>query len=151
MTCPQRTEDCAANALQEHARIRAVLVDTRGLAHRLASGDADAAPLLRELLRHLSVLLELHKQEEDRTIAPILEHIDAWGKERQRILADEHAQERRAMARLEGADVAQAEQLLAVIGKSADEIETGLAREEELAVNTDLLRDDPVRVEQFDG
>lgn len=151
MAHEQPTEKRAANALQEHARIRAVLADTRALAQRLASGDAEAAPLLRELLRHLSVLLELHKQEEDRTIAPILEHIDAWGKERQRILADEHAHERRVMARLEGADLAQAEQLLAVIGKSADEIEAGLTREEELAVNPDLLRDDPIRVEQFDG
>ncbi|HZU18475.1 MAG TPA: hemerythrin domain-containing protein [Candidatus Dormibacteraeota bacterium] len=90
-----------ASCRRGHDRIRAGIEALSSLAGRLSAGrrpSRAAERILRDRLRHLSVLLRDHVREEARACAPALEAMGAeWRGELERALAGSEAAARRAV------------------------------------------------------
>ena len=111
------------------------------------NGDAGA---LREMLPGLLDHLAAHLDLEDQILAPTLRTIDAWGAERERRLAAEHAEQRAWIAECR-AQLAQSgdapgsvsAQALMMIGRIEDDME----HEEEHVLDPKLMTDEIIYVD----
>jgi acetoin utilization protein AcuB len=136
--------------LTEHAHVTTLIERTR-LAARRAQHGTDAlreARSLRDAARHLLTAMCAHLDLEDRILAPALAELPGFGKQRAEQLIDEHRhqtiQTDSALLALENPDPAALAQTLERV---MTKLETELAREEELLLNLDLLRDDGIVTE----
>ena len=80
--------------LEDHERLRGVLLSLEFLGRRILDGDAESLGPLRLKGETLHGLLLEHMEWEDRFLAPALRRAGAWGLERARSLDREHLEQR---------------------------------------------------------
>lgn len=138
--------------LAEHVIIRGKVKEAEALAGRVLGGDATAELPMRAHATDLVELFREHLEMEDALLVPTLRNIDAWGQIRAERVAREHEWQRAALERLEQAakreataDVARAVESL---GK---ELLADMKDEDETILSPNLLKDDPITVDQADG
>lgn len=131
--------------LADHHRLRERIAKLRAL---IEGRDSDAVlAATRELLATLRDHLDL----EDEILLPTLETIDAWGPERRKRLAAEHAEQRRVIERAEK-ELGTADEagLLIRVGELLDDLETDMKHEERQDLDPSLLTEIPIRVDFID-
>lgn len=143
--------DVRQQVLNQHARLR----DALGTVHNLArsTNPADAEALREEALLFLSAL-SFHLDFEDRTLLPILEDIDAWGKERVEHVRKEHEEQRADIADLEKR-VTNASEPREAVAAAVEAFRTRLlldmTNEEKDTLDAHLFAEDVVDPDMIDG
>ena len=143
-------------ALSDHGALRQQLDGLEQAAREAADAPrADGAcRALREALSVLAQTLERHLDLEDGILVPALREIDAWGEVRAASVEEEHARQRHALTDLDHTCAELAEdldQLVAFALTFAAELRCDMAAEETDVLSANLLRDDPVTVNQTSG
>jgi acetoin utilization protein AcuB len=142
--------------LHEHLHIRQLLRIAHETAQRVASGEGDEYEVtaMRSAARSAYSALVAHTELEDRLLAPVLEHIDAWGPVRAESLRREHEQQRagleRALAILDGTGSGM-ELVAASIEDMLAEVQRDMEAEEQDLIKSDLLTDSIVGKSVEDG
>jgi iron-sulfur cluster repair protein YtfE (RIC family) len=133
--------------LQEHAALREQIAAVRAAIDEGGDALLEAARALFDgLLRHLD--------SEDRILIPTLETIDAWGPQRAQRLRDEHAGQRRWVARTRErltSDPAALSAQLDRLTTFLERLEKDMEEEESDELNADLLREYPFPVDMGGG
>ena len=137
-----------AKILDEHAEIRGRMVAIRQLLGRIEAGHEDARAPLSDATMGLFDALAKHLDHEDQLLVPILETIDAWGKERARRLSEEHEAQRmwidRNRHRVANANPAQ---VVAAVETFLQRLEQDMSIEEQTTLSADLLTEYPFPVD----
>jgi hypothetical protein len=87
-----------ARVLAEHERIGVLLVQLEAMATELLASslpNSKQRRAMRRMALHLCEEMSAHVALENRLLAPVVEHVDAWGPVRARRLLDEHDQQLR--------------------------------------------------------
>lgn len=139
--------------LDDHRRIRAMLLQLDATRRELLASPPHAIESLRKAVRRLVAVFHHHLALEERILAPVIEHIDAWGPVRVERMKQEH-HEQRAMLRAIAADMSSDR----TPAELADEVRwlvevllADMAREEAELLAEDLLGDDPINTDEFGG
>src|SRR5215472_6259021 len=125
--------------LAEHVELRKRLAEIDAITSHILAGLESGERNLREKVGQLCVLLERHLALEETTLLPAIHDVDAWGPVRADHLRQEH-QAQRAIVEL--ARTAQ------TFGRTLLE---DMKLEEQELLNSTLLRDDLVTIDQFLG
>ncbi|MFW6052212.1 MAG: hemerythrin domain-containing protein [Myxococcota bacterium] len=145
-----------ARIRQEHEALRGLLgqVDEAARAVLEEGVDRRAATTLRQLCSALHVALSAHLDLEDAVLAPALRETDAFGPDRADELLHHHAEQRQILAaaleeakspRMDPAQLARhARGLVRYLMED-------MATEDRDLLNPNLLRDDPILVDEFTG
>jgi iron-sulfur cluster repair protein YtfE (RIC family) len=138
--------------LAEHLWLSEKLTRVEASAALVLAGDRGEATRLRERTRNLCESLWFHLSTEDEILVPLLRDLDAWGEVRVERVQSDHQAQRAEVAELrrkaEEADPGSlAESALAF----SHALRADMAHEEEVSLSRELLRDDPVVVDQLDG
>jgi hemerythrin-like domain-containing protein len=144
-------KDIREQVLGQHARLR----DALGSLHRLARSDdvADCERLREEAVLFLSAL-SMHLDFEERALLPVLENIDAWGKERVNRMREEHKEQRAVIADLEkivANSLESREHVITAIEAFRTRLLADMALEEKEELSGRLFSDDVVQTDMFDG
>jgi hypothetical protein len=128
----------------QHLQLRILFVEVENACREQADPRPVILRLVKELREHLAM--------EDRVLVPALREVDGWGAVRADRVATDHAQQREQLAALrqlarEGPPQAAGAAALALI---ADLI-IDMDGEERDLLSPDLLRDDPVAIDQSSG
>ena len=132
--------------LADHDMLRAQIRSARELGQRAKDDPAgfDAfAVAAGELLSALSKHLDL----EDQILVPVLDGIDAWGPERARRLAEEHAGQREILRRTQIALGSQARQAIDIVRgmeRFIERLEADMELEERTTLSDELFTAFPV-------
>jgi len=133
--------------LDEHAKIRAAVVEVDRLALAVASEDFARIHALRAGAEKLYGLLIDHLQHEDDVVAPIIRQIDAWGPVRYEQMQRDHASQRAVLAQAIR-DLEKSGELLGrTVQSTCWEILHDMRREEHDLLHPDLWGDDIMTVE----
>jgi len=144
--------DVRARVLAEHLWLSEKLTRLEGAAAGVLSGNwGDSAPL-RERALNLCESLSFHLATEDEILVPLLRDLDAWGEVRVERVENDHQAQRAEIAELrrraeEDAPVSLARAVLSF----AHALRADMAHEEQMSLSRDLLRDDPISINQLDG
>jgi len=135
--------------LTEHATLRAKLGDVKSLVARVRRGEPGSEPQLRQLTLELVKAFRAHIAMEDEELVPTLRDIDAWGQIRAERVERDHEWHREALDKLEGsarsdggADLLRG--LESLMQSFLDDMQT----EDETVLHPNLLRDDPISIDQ---
>ncbi len=134
---------------REHARLRSALADADSLAGALAAGRSGAVDALRQRVRDLRDALFAQIDLEDRILAPALRETPGFGEAREQQLLAHHAVQRdRVRAALDV--LGRWEPSPSEIGRRVQtliaDICLDMADEEDVLLNANLLKDDPIDV-----
>ncbi len=137
--------------LGQHASLRRLAAEV----HELAAGppSPETCRRLPELLRLLSDEVAVHVVREEELLGDVLPTIDAWGPVRAAKMSAEHREEHRRLGEAVRA-AAEHEEFGAAIGAALPAIELlfdHMRAEEAEHLNSDVLRDDVIAIDQFDG
>jgi hypothetical protein len=147
-------DESRTRILAQHQTIR-MLLRAAGTVADLAGGGARRVDdLLPHYVENVRAALEQHLAYEDRTLLPILEADPPLGPERARRLRAEHHRQRAELAAL----ARDREQIAACPGAVAQRLRAlvdafleDMDEEERLLLTRDVLRDDPISVDQECG
>ena len=137
-----------AELLEQHAALRGLIKDVR-----CAIEERSAREELRGCVERLATALRGHNKYEEGVLRELIKNVDAWGPARVEIMDESHVYEHtEVLAALLGtsgaSDVAAAGKgVAAVLGR----IESHMAREEEVLLGEDVLRDDDIVIEYIGG
>lgn len=133
-----------------HDEIRDALRRTLDAVSRLRMREAGAFEEVYETARQVSEAVRRHNEVEASTLAPVLENIDAWGKERVRALGEGHrCVERACLCLLQLPD--DIDGMIAAVEDLVCEVVRVLQAEEKELFHSNVLDDDPIVVDQTDG
>jgi iron-sulfur cluster repair protein YtfE (RIC family) len=140
-----------AELLKDHAGLRTLIEEVR-LAVVRAGARASTHHDLRERLERLATALGAHNQREEAMLREIVKHVDAWGPVRAEIMDESHLKQHTDLvAALLAASTANAALASASAAMMLEHLETHMAREEEVLLAEDVLRDDDVVIDYFGG
>jgi hypothetical protein len=140
-----------AELLKDHAGLRTLIEEVR-LAVTRAVARASTQHDLRERLQRLATALGAHTQPEEGMLREIVKHVDAWGPVRAEIMDESHLKQHADLvAALLAASTANEAVASASAAVMLDHLETHMAREEEVILAEDVLRDDDVAIDYFGG
>jgi len=138
--------------LAEHVELRKRLAEIDAITSHILAGLESGERNLREKVGQLCVLLERHLALEETTLLPAIHDIDAWGPVRADHLRQEHQAQRAALVRL---DRICAQAAIVELARTAQTFGRTLLEdmklEEQELLNSTLLRDDLVTIDQFLG
>jgi hypothetical protein len=147
-------DEARGRVLEQHDTIRMLLSAAGTVADLAAGGSRRVADLLPHYLESVRAALEQHLAFEDRTLLPILEADPPLGPERACRLREEHGRQRSELAAL----AREREQIAVQPGLVAQRLRAlidaflaDMLDEERLLLTRDVLRDDPVSVDQECG
>jgi hypothetical protein len=147
-------EEARETIFAQHQTIRMLLRSAGAVADLAAGGTRRVLDLLPHYLNSVRAALEQHLAFEERLILPILESDPPLGPERARLLRAEHARQRAELAALTlerdqiaVRPVVVAQRLRALIDAFLED----MAEEERAMLTRNVLRDDPVSVDQECG
>jgi hypothetical protein len=134
---------------RDHMQIRILATEADLECARFLTGeDIDPAPIILRL----SQALWGHLAMEDRLLVPALREVDGWGEVRAAEVLAEHGHQREELAVLvRVARTAAREQVAKAARGLIAALRVDMDREEHTLLSRDLLRDDPVVVDQTDG
>jgi hypothetical protein len=138
--------------LAEHRGLRLLMEETRRVVLGDAS-DAHAPASLRDHLGRLAAALQVHNDGEETALRELVRGADAWGAVRVELMDESHVGEHEDLERALLAADAEPDRartrdgVLGLLGR----IEAHMAREEEVLLGEDVLRDDDVVIEYFGG
>ena len=140
-----------AELLKDHAGLRSLITEVR-LAITLVGPQESTTHELRRNIERLARALGGHNQREEAMLQELLKSVDAWGPARAEIMDEthheEHAELVAALVLANAADPIAA----GVHAKDVIErLEVHMAREEEVLLAEDVLRDDQVVIDAFGG
>ena len=133
--------------LGDHVWLRELLADIDELARRVADGDHDLVPRLRERVLEISDRFLRHLDLEEEFLVPALRDADAWGDERAALLLREHEAQRERFGELlkslreAGSPV---RSLALEIRLLVRDLLFDMEHEEHALLSPRVLRDDPV-------
>lgn len=138
--------------LAEHAALRALIVETRRLIEEGATGGATRGALTAAV-EQLAAALRAHNAHEEAVLREMIKDVDAWGPARAEIMDESHADQHEDLV---GALlVTNSSPDAQVAGRSVvpvlDRLLAHMAREEEVLLSEEVLRDDDVVIEYFGG
>src|SRR5690349_11630984 len=140
--------------LAQHENLRKLIAQMRAAAGSVLAADEIGSLRMLGRLRRAAEELELnfyaHLTTEEAILEPILSRIDAWGAIRLDLLRAEHAHQRAVLAALRGAEGAPygiARRAAAL----AEDLLRDIDAEERDLLAANLLRDDPICLDQSDA
>jgi iron-sulfur cluster repair protein YtfE (RIC family) len=140
--------------IAQHEQLRGLIARMRSAAGRLLSADGEGAVQLLQELRcavdELQANFYAHLLTEEAILEPILLRIDAWGPIRLDLLRAEHSHQRAVLAALRSAEV-DAYSVARRAAALAEELLVDMDAEERDLLAPELLRDDPVCLDQSDA
>jgi iron-sulfur cluster repair protein YtfE (RIC family) len=140
-----------AELLKDHAGLRTLIEEVR-LAVARAGARGSTHHDLRERLQRLATALSAHNQREEAMLRAIVKQVDAWGPVRAEIMDESHLKQHTDLvAALFAAGTADAVVASATAVATLEHLETHMAREEEVLLAEDVLRDDEVVIDYFGG
>jgi hypothetical protein len=138
----------------QHEQLRILIAALRSVAGSVLAADETDSLRLLDRLRRATEELQLHfyahLTTEEAILEPILSRIDAWGPIRLDLLRAEHSHQRAVLAALlkaEGAPYSIARRAAGL----AEDLLADIAAEERDLLAAELLRDDPVCLDQSDA
>jgi hypothetical protein len=138
--------------LSDHSRIRRKLRDIRRVRNAISRGDMRAKHQLRAQALELVTLFLTHLKSEDVLLVPVLRDIDAWGPIRASRVEREHEEQRSEMSALtDTVEVGTTLELCRALEAITHKLLEDMDGEERLVLSAELLRDDPVAIDQVDG
>ena len=147
----RRPAEVRRRVLEQHKTIRDRLVRLEDVAHQVFAERPSAAALRGEFERLLD-LLGTHMRFEDSVLPGVLEASDAWGDVRVARFHDEHRRQREFIADLlETISRRDLDEVALLALGFAALLRRDMEIEERVFLDEDLLRDDPVVVEQEAG
>lgn len=140
--------------LTEHAKLRGLLAELESLVQLVAKGHPEPAEALRERGIEFHDFFLDHLQLEDAILVTALREADAWGEERAALVAREHLEQREMMAdmlvRLKDAQ-RQSGELAADLLELTVRIREDMEQEEQVLLDSRILRDDVVSIDMNSG
>lgn len=141
-----------AELLGQHAGLRVLMEETRQAVER-AKAPGGTRDELSACVQRLGTALRAHNRREEALLREIIKKVDAWGPARVEIMDESHVDEHvgllAALLGTNGASDAE------TAGKGVlhvlEQLEKHIAREEEVILAENVLRDDDVVIEYFGG
>jgi len=140
------------NILSEHVLLRGKLSEVEAALRKVAQGEhADDAQLRGQVQQFVKSFLD-HIEMENASLVPMLQGIDAWGQIRAEQVARDHDWQRAALTRLaDEAKLGSTAEIVRMVETLAKQIREDIEHEEETVLSPNLLRDDPIAIDQADG
>lgn len=133
--------------LKQHARLRALMAETRQVAERARRGEA-VGDALQEALLLLAGELGAHNEREEALLKAVIRTVDAWGPARVEIMDEAHHQEHEELQHaILGIPSTPAEFAGAGVGVLFDRLVAHMDREEKAFLGEEVLKDDTVVVD----
>jgi hypothetical protein len=143
-----------AEVLAQHVTIRRRLRTVHRAALRVLDSGTGMTTLRDEVLR-LAAELSAHLAFEERTLAPLLGTLDAWGELRRERLLDEHARQRAELeamtASCEQGTPSTLRRFALQVRRLVENLVDDMEAEEATLLHVDLLRDDLIVIDQSAG
>src|SRR4051812_26412913 len=138
--------------MAEHIWLSEKLTRLEASAASVFGGAPEEISQLRERTRNLCESLWFHLATEDEILVPLLRDLDAWGEVRVERVESDHEAQRAEIEELrkkaeEATPASFAESVLAF----SRALRADMAHEEEVSLSRELLRDDPVSLDQLDA
>jgi iron-sulfur cluster repair protein YtfE (RIC family) len=138
--------------LGQHQDLRQILLEADRVARLVLQGNPSQIAPLRATALAVASNFSAHIQDEEKSVLPLLQEVDAWGPQRVRQLMDEHEAQRAAISALlrleergDGAELAHGMRALVVT------ILEDMRHEDRNLLGDAILRDDVVSIDQTDG
>lgn len=151
-TIPMTASEVRARVLEEHRRLRTLLVQTQGLA-RAAALEATAVPSLRASTRTLLLELSLHLDSEEEILMPLIAELPGYGDVLVAQMREEHAEQRRELRALH--ERTMRNDVEGTLPEAVDDFVLRLFRdmraEERCLLDENVLRDDVIVIDKFCG
>lgn len=130
--------------LEQHETLRDLLKQALDVTTRVFGLKGPERDELARLIHDVRSRFRAHLAFEERTLVPVLAHVDLWGPERVRALEDEHARQRAELDTLiegieEDWDI---ERLAMTLRSLATDLLVDMEEEEQGCLNAALLRDE---------
>lgn len=135
--------------LKQHASLRRLIEEVREAAARVPGSREELGPPLRAL----GDAVDAHNALEEELLGDVLLTIDAWGPVRAAKMNEQHREEHRRLRDAVRA-AAEADDFAAAVRAALpamDELLEHMRVEEAEQLNSDVLRDDTIVVDQTDG
>ena len=140
------------NILSEHVVLRGKLSEVEGILRRVAQGEPTDDAQLRGQVQQFVKAFLAHIEMENATLVPMLQGIDAWGQIRAEQVARDHDWQKAALTRLaDEAKLGSTAEIARMLETVAKQIRDDIEHEEETVLSPNLLRDDPIAIDQADG
>jgi hypothetical protein len=141
--------DIRLELLRQHDEIREAIAETRDA----ADGGTSSLSDLRDKTLRLAERLRRHNRQEEELLQGLLRTVDAWGPLRVQIMNEQHAAEHQQIlgALLSAAIALEVAPFLAIVLPAIDRVLEHMAYEENFILSEDILRDDPVVIDQCGG
>ena len=139
--------------LAQHGQIRDLLDRSKALAAAALAGERIASETIASSIGDIRMILEVHLAFEEKLLLPLLEDDLPLGPARADALLDEHRQQRHLLASMH-AEAAAGPSLLQLAEKLdllTRWLLDDMCEEERCLLNTDVIRDDIVVVDQSCG
>lgn len=138
--------------LEEHGELRRRLAGIEALLDGVLRGDATTRRELRACFDALCQLFVTHIAHEEAILRPVLADIDNWGPVRIELMDAEHVEQRERVAELSrlspdeepGVYVRRVREFVADLRADMD-------AEERECLSPNVLRDDPISIDEFGG
>jgi hemerythrin-like domain-containing protein len=148
---PTRPSQVRHAILDDHRWLRELLADVEEVARRVGEGDHALADRLRQRARAMRERFLGHLALEERYLVPALRETDAFGDERARLLLREHTDQRHRFEALL-ADLGNArhgiQDVARRVRRLVSDLRMDMEHEEKTLLDENLLRDDPVVVDE---
>lgn len=140
------------NILAAHVVLRGKLSEVEGVLRQVAQGEhPDDAQLRSQVQQFVKAFLD-HIEMENANLVPMLQGIDAWGQIRAEQVARDHDWQKAALGRLDDeAKLGSTAEIVRMVETLAKQIREDIEHEEETVLSPNLLRDDPIAIDQADG
>src|SRR4051812_43745682 len=149
---PVKPSDVRARVLAEHLWLSEKITPLEAAAASGLAGSRSEVMALRERTRNLCESLWFHLATEDEILVPLLRELDAWGEVRVERVQGDHQAQREEIAELRReAEDADPPTLAQFVLAFSHALRADMAHEEEVSLSRELLRDDPVALDQLDG
>ena len=144
--------DVRARVLAEHLWLSEKLTRLEATAAAVLAGDRGDPARLRERALNLCESLSFHLATEDEILIPLLRDLDAWGEVRVERVESDHQAQRAEVAELRRrAEEDDPTSLANAVLSFTHALRADMANEEQMSLSCDLLRDDPISIDQLDG
>jgi hypothetical protein len=143
--------DIRQELLAQHASLKSMAVSVRNVA--MSPPSPTACSELAGLLYALGDGIDAHNAREEHLLGDVLPTVDTWGSVRAARMDEHHRKEHRRIAdRVRAAaDLADFTAIVQAALPAIEELLEHMREEEEEVLCEDVLRDDIVSIDQFDG
>ena len=146
-----KPSEIRSELMEQHARLRALLVHAREVAERTAKMRTTAE--LRDTLAEVADYVRMHNLCEESLLRDLLPTLDGWGRVRAEVMNDEHVDEHRQLYEALLVASTTSDPVLAA-GKANelfDRMFVHMEREERVLLAEDVLSDEELPPDEFGG